>query len=413
MDHTIDILNTIKAFACMSVGRALASLAFINSSYYYTYINVSNTLQYYGLSNIEINQIYQELEKLRNPIVDYLNVQNRTDRKKQLENVIYECIGNNKVDSLGPFYHRLLAMISLYIVKKGALNRSVIDSHETAGFVSPMLSSKVDSEEVERVLVKSLLAVNKHDSSSKQDYPEMYLILTDNNKTTIQKLSNEVQSEFPDYKYVYDKLEMLNSSKPYSIAALMYEIDKKKDDNNYDSTFYKEAYGLEISSITNSLSINKIVYNGLVNPLLVYYIINAFDELLRVQSNVMINKYFKNVFEKLGYKIDFIECASYYCKYLASKTDSVIYIYTIPFALNIPPVSANENNVILAIRCRSDLQYNAISSRSSSNLANVLWIAIDDYSSSNDVKITILNAKADWQINIANLLRNQTSNNYI
>ncbi|ARM76958.1 hypothetical protein [Acidianus manzaensis] len=406
-----DIINAIKAFACMSVERALASFAFIES--FYDYTNVRDTLQYYGVPNIEIDQVFQELEKLRDPITNYLSQRNYIDGKKQLESVIYDCIGNNKVDSLEPLYHKLLNMISLYIVEKNAFNNGIIDSYDTADFVSTMLSSKVNPEDLERVLVKSLLAVKNHHSSRKHYYAHMHLILTDNNKTTIQKLANEVQSELPDYKYVHDILETLNSSKPYSIAALMYTIDTYYNYKRHNSTFYKAAYGLDNFSVFNSLSISKIVYNGQINPLLVNHVSKAFDEISRVQSDAMINKYFKDVFGKLGYNIEFVKCESYYCKYLASKMDSLIYIYTIPFALNIPPV--NETNVMFAVRCGSNLEYNALLSSlqysgiPSNTLADALWIAIDDYSS-NNVKITILNAKADWQMNIANLLRNQTNN---
>ncbi len=198
-------LDELKQFVCSDIVKALAAYAYVESFSDYLYSNVVYTLRFLGLPSDEAEKLYSELAKLMD---NYLRVDSYKEveaRRKRLRGVIRDCLdklgivkeAKSRIDSLSAEERRALQVAALGIVKRVEkelyARRYFWSSNELAEFVSVMLSKDISYEDLERLFIKSLLAVRIHSRSNRYHYYTMAPI--PNTVNLIKELAGVVESE--------------------------------------------------------------------------------------------------------------------------------------------------------------------------------------------------------------------------
>ena len=342
------LLDEVKRFVCSDIPKALAAFTYIESLSDYLYTNVIYTLEYFGLSTIEAENLYRELDEL---LKKYLRAESYDEVRARIEalrGVVKDCFKSlniaeetrKRIRSLTEDELKILKIAALGIVKKAkrdtsSWSRRNFDSIDIANFVSAMLSKDVGYEYIERLFAKTLLAVKRHNI----DYGHIYRIMSiiPENLEIIKELVVSVADEYPSYEYIYSRLRQ---AEPHQVTALL----------NPNREFYRAVHGLEVEDALKSLVIEKIVFKGVINPCIEDDIRKAAEELAQQRCYSLMSEIFVKILESLGYEIDlkygkFMELG-YLCRYIAAKPGSTVYIYIQPFTVE-PPAIGDEGAVMI------------------------------------------------------------------
>lgn len=166
-------LEDLRSFACESLPKAIAAYTYIISMMDRNlYFNVFDTLQFLGLSENEIKKIYEDLAmKFREKTIPFSESVNVVRYCLEKLDVINEA--RKRIETLSEEDKKILQAAAVGILKRSFKVLDLIDmfnSIDVAMLVSEMLSKNVDHEYLEKLLVRTLLAVRCHVESRRKYY---------------------------------------------------------------------------------------------------------------------------------------------------------------------------------------------------------------------------------------------------
>ena len=399
--------ETVIQFACSDVAKALATYAYVESLDEHLRANVVYTLRFLGVQDIEAEDLYRKLDELLQGYLRTGSYDEERRRREELRRALHDCFGKlgvlgesrRRIKGLTEEELRLLSVAALGIVKKEYWKES-FDSNYVATFVSAMLSKDISYEYLERLFVKTLLAVRSHWESRR--YYRYIMTLIPGSLELIRELARSVESEYPSYDYIYSKLKNV---KPYQIAALLQP----------NREFYKAIYGYDVREVLESLVIEKIVYRGAVNEYIRDELRNVVKSLTQEHCYRLTAGILENALRSVGYEVNLDQVKfsepGYCCRYTAVKLDLPIYIYVQPFAISPCYVGEYERAIIVVggtgasipeyLKRLKESPQDYYEARLATRLVKALWVAVYKHG----IHVFESTVREDWQREIAEALR--------
>jgi len=385
-------LDDLRSYACSDAVKALALFTYVTSSSDYIYTNVKDTLRFLGVTPDRADELYDEVRTL---VEKYLKGGQRED----VEDVVRECLdklgivgeAKKRINALSDEERKILKVASLGVMKlmeKSPYSRGRFSSEYLAQFVSVMISKDVNYDYLEGLFIKTLLAVKDYSGSP---YMELIPSTTD----IIIGLAKGVESELPNYDYIYSKLRY--DAEPFQIAAL-YSPDR---------SFYEAIYGYRVEDILNSMVIEKIVFKGVKNQFVDKDLGKAVKVLAQEYSHDLMVNYIVNALESAGYEVNLKHSGfselSYCCRYTAMRPGVALYIYVCPFAIRPPDIDKGERAIVVVegVGAKLPEYLEGLKGTWRANLLNALWLCIYK----NKVYVIGPTVKEDWQEEVVEALK--------